>query len=85
MQIQGRGLQWCLCVLYVIHCETDYMSLTSPTGHWGLSAPNSTTVSFTEHNDLAKFYTVAAEVGVYVIVRPGYVSAFYFQPKFDIQ
>ncbi|KAF7313122.1 putative beta-galactosidase A [Mycena kentingensis (nom. inval.)] len=44
--------------------------------HWGLTAPNSTQVRFTEHNDLAKFYTVAKEVGVLVIVRPGpYVNA----------
>ncbi|KAF5379413.1 hypothetical protein D9615_006539 [Tricholomella constricta] len=44
--------------------------------HWGLSAPNSQEINFTEHNDLAKFYQVAKEVGVLVIVRPGpYVNA----------
>ncbi|KAF7291169.1 putative beta-galactosidase A [Mycena indigotica] len=44
--------------------------------HWGLSAPNANQVRFTEHNDLTKFYTVAKEVGILVIVRPGpYVNA----------
>ncbi|KAJ6608888.1 putative beta-galactosidase, partial [Mycena sp. CBHHK59/15] len=44
--------------------------------HWGLSAPNSNEVRFTEHNDLAKFFQVAKEVGILVIVRPGpYVNA----------
>ncbi|KAJ7176384.1 glycoside hydrolase family 35 protein [Mycena crocata] len=44
--------------------------------HWGLSAPNPNEVRFTEHNDLAKFYQVAKEVGILVIVRPGpYVNA----------
>ncbi|KAF9465547.1 glycoside hydrolase family 35 protein [Collybia nuda] len=44
--------------------------------HWGLSAPNSTVVSFTQHNDLAKFYQTAKDVGVLVVVRPGpYVNA----------
>ncbi|KAF8075232.1 glycoside hydrolase family 35 protein [Lyophyllum atratum] len=44
--------------------------------HWGLSAPNSKEIHFTEHNDLAKFYQVAKDVGVLVIVRPGpYVNA----------
>ncbi|KAG6832764.1 hypothetical protein H0H87_000417 [Tephrocybe sp. NHM501043] len=45
-------------------------------GHWGLSAPNSKEVRFTEHNDLAKFYQTAKEVGILVIVRPGpYINA----------
>ncbi|KAJ7898549.1 glycoside hydrolase family 35 protein [Mycena olivaceomarginata] len=44
--------------------------------HWGLSAPNANEVRFTEHNDLAKFYQVAKDVGILVIVRPGpYVNA----------
>ncbi|KAJ7075303.1 glycoside hydrolase family 35 protein [Mycena belliarum] len=44
--------------------------------HWGLSAPNANEVRFTQHNDLAKFYQVAKEVGILVIVRPGpYVNA----------
>ncbi|KAF8996419.1 glycoside hydrolase family 35 protein [Cyathus striatus] len=44
--------------------------------HWGLTAPNSKEVRFTQHNDLAKFYQVAKDVGVLVIVRPGpYVNA----------
>ncbi|KAJ7275854.1 glycoside hydrolase family 35 protein [Mycena rebaudengoi] len=44
--------------------------------HWGLSAPNANEVHFTEHNDLAKFFEVAKEVGILVIVRPGpYVNA----------
>ncbi|KAJ7757393.1 glycoside hydrolase family 35 protein [Mycena maculata] len=44
--------------------------------HWGLSAPNPSEVRFTQHNDLAKFFQVAKEVGILVIVRPGpYVNA----------
>ncbi|KAF9465548.1 glycoside hydrolase family 35 protein [Collybia nuda] len=44
--------------------------------HWGLSAPNAKEVRFTEHNDLQKFYQIAKEVGILVIVRPGpYVNA----------
>ncbi|KAJ7128422.1 glycoside hydrolase family 35 protein [Mycena epipterygia] len=44
--------------------------------HWGLSAPNANEVRFTQHNDLAKLYQVAKEVGILVIVRPGpYVNA----------
>ncbi|KAJ7692256.1 putative beta-galactosidase [Mycena rosella] len=44
--------------------------------HWGLSAPNPNEVKFTQHNDLAKFYQVAKDVGILVIVRPGpYVNA----------
>ncbi|KAK7017720.1 putative beta-galactosidase A [Favolaschia claudopus] len=44
--------------------------------HWGLSAPNSNTVRFTEHNDLTKFYQTAKDVGILVIVRPGpYINA----------
>ncbi|RDB18471.1 putative beta-galactosidase A [Hypsizygus marmoreus] len=44
--------------------------------HWGLSSPNSKEIRFTEHNDLAKFYQVAKEVGILVIIRPGpYVNA----------
>ncbi|KAJ7058360.1 glycoside hydrolase family 35 protein [Mycena amicta] len=44
--------------------------------HWGLSAPNANEVRLTEHNDLAKFFTVAKEVGILVVVRPGpYVNA----------
>ncbi|KAG6814783.1 hypothetical protein H0H93_012254 [Arthromyces matolae] len=44
--------------------------------HWGLSAPNPKEVRFTEHNDLAKFFQVAKEVGILVIVRPGpYINA----------
>ncbi|KAJ7196639.1 glycoside hydrolase family 35 protein [Mycena pura] len=44
--------------------------------HWGLTAPNANEVRFTQHNDLAKFFTVAKEVGILVIVRPGpYVNA----------
>ncbi|KAG5637396.1 hypothetical protein H0H81_004704 [Sphagnurus paluster] len=39
------------------------------TGHWGLSAPNSKEVRFTEHNDLAKFYQVAKEVGILVVAE----------------
>lgn len=42
-------------------------------GHWGLSAPNPNEVRFTEHNDLAKFFQVAKDVGILVIVRPGCV------------
>ncbi|KAF7334698.1 putative beta-galactosidase A [Mycena venus] len=44
--------------------------------HWGLSAPNANEVRFTQHNDLAKFFQVAKDVGILVIVRPGpYVNA----------
>ncbi|KAJ7209078.1 putative beta-galactosidase [Mycena haematopus] len=44
--------------------------------HWGLSAPNSNEVRFTQHNDLAKFFQVAKDVGILVIVRPGpYINA----------
>ncbi|KAG6916269.1 hypothetical protein DXG01_007613 [Tephrocybe rancida] len=44
--------------------------------HWGLTAPNSEEIRFTEHNDLAKFLQVAKEVGVLVILRPGpYINA----------
>jgi hypothetical protein len=43
-------------------------------GHWGLSAPNANEVSFTHHNDLKAFFEVAKEVGVLVVLRPGYVS-----------
>ena len=39
------------------------------TGHWGLSSPRDGVVRFTEHNDLVKFYEVAKEVGILVIVR----------------
>ncbi|TFK68585.1 hypothetical protein BDN72DRAFT_949374 [Pluteus cervinus] len=39
--------------------------------HWGFSAPNPHEIRFTEHSDLAKFYSVAKDVGVLVIVRPG--------------
>ncbi|KAF9445456.1 glycoside hydrolase family 35 protein [Macrolepiota fuliginosa MF-IS2] len=44
--------------------------------HWGLTAPNSKEVRFTQHNDLKRFYETAKEVGLLVIVRPGpYVNA----------
>ncbi|KAJ7469612.1 glycoside hydrolase family 35 protein [Mycena latifolia] len=44
--------------------------------HWGLSAPNPSEVRFTQHNDLARFYQAAKDVGILVIVRPGpYVNA----------
>ncbi|KAG5637397.1 hypothetical protein H0H81_004705 [Sphagnurus paluster] len=43
--------------------------------HWGLSAPNSKEVRFTEHNDLAKFYQVAKEVGILVVYPNGPVIA----------
>ncbi|KAJ6518287.1 glycoside hydrolase family 35 protein [Mycena vitilis] len=44
--------------------------------HWGLSAPNPSEVRLTHHNDLARFFTTARDVGVLVIVRPGpYVNA----------
>ncbi|KAJ7488693.1 glycoside hydrolase superfamily, partial [Mycena galericulata] len=44
--------------------------------HWGLSAPNPSEIRFTQHNDLAKFFTVAKEVGILVVVRPGpYINA----------
>ncbi|KAJ7036014.1 glycoside hydrolase family 35 protein [Mycena alexandri] len=44
--------------------------------HWGLSAPNPNEVRFTQHNDLAKFFGVARDVGILVVVRPGpYVNA----------
>ncbi|KAJ7175273.1 glycoside hydrolase superfamily [Mycena haematopus] len=44
--------------------------------HWGLSAPNPNEVRFTQHNDLAKFFQVAKDVGILVIVRPGpYINA----------
>ncbi|CAK5276447.1 unnamed protein product [Mycena citricolor] len=44
--------------------------------HWGLSAPNAAEVRFTQHNDLAAFFTAAQEVGLLVVVRPGpYVNA----------
>ena len=39
------------------------------TGHWWLSSPRDGAVRFTEHNDLVKFYKVAKEVGILVIVR----------------
>ncbi|GLB41552.1 putative glycoside hydrolase family 35 protein [Lyophyllum shimeji] len=55
---------------------TPAFSLKLDVGHWGLSAPNSKEVRLTEHNDVAKFYQVAKEVGILVIVRPGpYVNA----------
>ncbi|KAJ7772210.1 glycoside hydrolase family 35 protein [Mycena metata] len=44
--------------------------------HWGLSAPNPNEVRFTQHNNLAKFFGVARDVGILVVVRPGpYVNA----------
>ncbi|KAF8167047.1 glycoside hydrolase family 35 protein [Mycena galopus ATCC 62051] len=44
--------------------------------HWGLSAPNPDEVRFTQHNDLAKFFQTAKDVGILVIVRPGpYINA----------
>ena len=39
------------------------------TAHWGLSSPRDGVVRFTEHNDLVKFYEVAKEVGILVVVR----------------
>lgn len=41
---------------------------TDVSGHWGLSSPRDGVVRFTEHNDLIKFYEVAKEVGILVIV-----------------
>lgn len=70
----GCWIQWSLRVLCVIQVIGSSMYAdNSDLGHWGLSAPNSREVRFTEHNDLAKFYQVAKEVGILVIVRPGYV------------
>ncbi|KAF7360949.1 putative beta-galactosidase A [Mycena sanguinolenta] len=44
--------------------------------YWGLSAPNPNEVRFTQHNDLARFFQVAKDVGILVIVRPGpYINA----------
>ncbi|KAJ6453970.1 glycoside hydrolase family 35 protein [Mycena sanguinolenta] len=43
---------------------------------WGLLAPNPNEVRFTQHNDLARFFQVAKDVGILVIVRPGpYINA----------
>ncbi|KAL4260568.1 glycosyl hydrolase 35 family protein [Pleurotus pulmonarius] len=44
--------------------------------HWGLTSPREGEIRFTEHNDAQKFYQVAKDVGLLVIVRPGpYVNA----------